>query len=359
MSVGGALKIAGALTAALLIGIWAILAFRPEPEYAPFQPSTSFVRLAQQYANENIPPPPAGWRFSQYVHDDGARLRWGVAAPLRHPRATVVFIPGFKNTLDTYFEPIGSLIDRGYKVIGLDMRGQGGSHRMLSNPEKYTLDDFDQLARDIDGFIASVEGEIEGPLVIVGQSMGALAALRSVGAGTEADALVLQVPPIRIDTGEYSLQEVRRLTRFLRLVGFARDYAPGEADWTPFTEDFLDQNWCGPNRPARAHLKDAIYTLKPEVRVGGLTNEMLSELIEAGERSMEQSFLRRVTIPVLMVTAGADRVVDSAAAQRVCDDLPNCRLLDFPDAGHCINFERADIVVDMYDALDALVAALA
>src|SRR5690606_19433508 len=66
---------------------------------------------------------------------DGTRIRYArFAAQGRPLKGTVLIIPGRNEFIEKYFETIGNLSARGFGTVVFDLRGQGGSDRLLRDP---------------------------------------------------------------------------------------------------------------------------------------------------------------------------------------------------------------------------------
>jgi len=73
-------------------------------------------------------------------------------------KATLIIIPGYTATMSMYGEHVDMLARRGYHVIGIDMRGQGGSERhRTSQPEKLWVDDFKDYSDDLAAFVKGMK----------------------------------------------------------------------------------------------------------------------------------------------------------------------------------------------------------
>ena len=69
---------------------------------------------------------------------------------------SVMLIPGYTSSMDMYGEHVAMLAVRGYHVMGLDLRGQGGSDRHFpKQPETLWVEDFSVYSDDLAGFIKS------------------------------------------------------------------------------------------------------------------------------------------------------------------------------------------------------------
>ena len=99
-------------------------------------------------------PIPPGARVYALNAVDNVSLRMARFSPPGAPRATVALFQGRAEFIEKYFETIDDLLARGFEVVTLDWRGQGGSERELANPRKGHVDDFAQYQRDLSVFLA-------------------------------------------------------------------------------------------------------------------------------------------------------------------------------------------------------------
>ena len=282
-----------------------------------------------------------------------------VTVPARGTRrGTFVFVPGYTAPIEMYAEEIGTIADAGWTVATLSQRGQGRSIRQGAAYDMGSVEDFANLSRDLAAFVALQEP----PVAVVGMSMGAHTAMRMAAEwDTDAAAIVAIVPMVEIETGAYPGWLARGLVEVMVRSGLSERYAPGTGPWDRAAL-FLDPERLGEETicsdlPERAHMRDALFTLDPDLRVEGPSVGMIAAMLRT------QDELRRIgpTIdaPVLMVTAEQDRMVDNEAAAALCDAMPTCRLIDVPDAPHCaLEADRAlsaRIVSDVLAFLDETV----
>jgi uncharacterized protein len=122
----------------------------------------------------------------ELITSDDVRLeagRWSTETP---PRATVVLVHGFSaNRNDAKVVGLAAALhDAGYAVLTYDARGHGES------AGEATLGDEED--RDVAAAVAAVAGD-GTPVVVVGASMGAIAALRYLASGSDAVAGLVAV----------------------------------------------------------------------------------------------------------------------------------------------------------------------
>ncbi|MEM7490849.1 MAG: alpha/beta hydrolase, partial [Pseudomonadota bacterium] len=198
--------------------------------------------------------------------------------------------------------------------------------------------DYANLSADLAAFVAGERARMDaagrdGPLVAVGLSQGAHVALRA-GAehGMPVDAYALLVPMIGIPGGRAG----RVFVDLLAENGAGATYLPGTVPWERrkrFTRLVGRGNICQPD-PALANLRRALMEVDPDLRIevpsAGWVSATFAS-IDVLDRIAPQ-----VAAPVLMVTAGRDRVVRTGAAAEMCTRLRDCRRLHLPDAPHCM-----------------------
>jgi len=144
-------------------------------------------------------------------------------------RPLALLIHGVTSSSRTWWRVGPALVERGYRVLAVDLRGHGSSPRVGTGLSAA------DLAADV---AETVEGPVE---LLVGHSLGALVALELVGARPgSARRLVVEDPPgpasvdwaalapgIELDTGR-AVTDPAALRRDLELANPA--WAPGEAE---------------------------------------------------------------------------------------------------------------------------------
>lgn len=289
---------------------------------------------ARAYLAEAQTPLPEGAVFGRFEREPGVALET-LTLPHPDPKATIVLVPGYTAPLEVYASTYQAFHDAGYAVTGLSQRGQGRSWRPLPKPEKGYVEDYRDLSADLAAFV----GTIEGPVLVYGNSMGGHIAM--VMAGTEdvdIGAYALLVPMAKIHTGEFPYGVAKAMTGFYSAIGFGANYGFGRGDWTFASRDQSQPTDCSAN-PARAHTRHMMVGLDPKLRVSDVNNKYVWETMKSTEMAASSDHLAGITAPVLSVTAGDDRIVQTGAAEANCKAMPNCRTKRFEAARHCIMHE--------------------
>ena len=85
----------------------------------------------------------------------------------------------------------------------------------------------------------------------------------------------------------------------------------------------------------------------PDVALGGVTFGWLAATFNSIQHMMAKGYLERITTPMLMISAGADKIVSLAAQKKTCRRLSNCHLVMIPNALHELLIET-DTVLDKF-----------
>ncbi|MFE0756443.1 alpha/beta fold hydrolase [Inquilinus sp. NPDC058860] len=289
---------------------------------------------------------------------DGARLRWAVwPEPEGRVRGTVLILNGRSEFIEKYRETAGELIARGFRVFGFDWRGQGLSSRTPTGDETGHYDSFDPLVRDAALLIDQVVRPAgEGPLILLGHSMGGHLALRLLaGRPNLAAGAILTAPMVMPIAQSYARQAARLLSSMAASFGRGRRYALGEGAYD--SERLLDPRRLLSSDPVRNRIQADWFRDHPDYRVSGITWGWLAAAFRSSAAITREA--PSIGVPVLMLLAGQERLVDNAASRRVAQRMPQCRVSVYPDARHEILMERDDIRSAFWRDADDFLATLA
>ena len=281
------------------------------------------------------------------VTPDGTRLR---AAFWPGPGGTALLLNGRTEFIEKHLETVADLRARGYAVWSLDWRGQGRSTRPLRDPLRNHVASFDQHLADLDLLIDTLIRP--QALTVLGISMGGHLALRLMAArpGLVGRA-VLVAPMIDLPWPRFWTQQRARIATALlgRVPGVGGRFAPGTRRLPdparPFAGNPLTAD---PQRFAQ----DLDWLRTPGLSVGGATWGWLRAAAQSFAILHRPGFAERIGAPVLLLLAGQDRIVDSAAARRFGQRLPAGEVLELPDALHEILREHDAIRAQAWAAID-------
>jgi pimeloyl-ACP methyl ester carboxylesterase len=301
-------------------------------------------RLAAQLSEK--PPQLAGLPESEpssVTADDGVRLSCEeIEARDGNPALTVVLVHGFaldRRTWHFQRQSLPALSDPSIRVVLYDQRSHGRSER--APRESCTIE---QLGHDLDAVIRALAPE--GPLVLVGHSMGGMTimalaeqhpalfaervagvAFVSTSAGevasgglpgtllsrhnplTRGVGLVARLQPTLVETARRALGDV--------IWSLTRNFAYGDRNVAPWLVDLVDEMI---STNAVDALIDFADTVNSHNRVAALP-------ALAG-------------CDVLVAAGDADRVIPVTHSDVIAAELPDARLIHFPGVGHLPMLEQ-------------------
>lgn len=285
---------------------------------------------------------------------DNQRIRYGIwYSHKEKKRGSVILLNGRTEFMEKYAETIRELNQKGFNVYSLDWRGQGLSSRTLANRHKGFIKDYDNYINDLNLFVSKiVQPDAAVPLVILAHSMGGHIALRFIHEHPEiADKIVLVSPMIDILTTPLPGWFVRFITWIAIKAGLDHTYTIGSGDYA--VEKFKGNRLT--SDPERFKDENRAITKNPDLALGGVTYGWLSATFESIDILTEQEFAKKITTPILIVSAGRDRVVSVNGQKTICSLLPNCRFTQISGARHEI-FKETDTVRSIFwDEFDRFV----
>ena len=277
---------------------------------------------------------PAGASFSMIAARDGWMLRqfdWPSVSDT--PRGSILFQTGRGDMIEKYFELIAHWHEAGWSITGFDWRGQGGSGRLLSDPNTGHINDFAIWTADLAAFWSDWQAKTLGPHIGFGHSMGGHLMLRALmEGGVCPDAVVLSAPMLGFET---KLLPVRWIAA---IVGLLAKLSPKRRAWPenerPTKKGTLRRSFLTHDTP---RYEDELWWREacPELVLGPPSLRWLAEAyksclwIAAGKR------LEAVRTPIILVGTEGDRLVSPDTIKDVAARLPSAWLHMFgPDVAH-------------------------
>ena len=292
---------------------------------------------------------PAGAAFSTWIASDGWKLRrmdWPQPAE-REARGSLVFAGGRADFIEKYLEPLGHWHTRGWNVTSFDWRGQGQSRGTIAGGN---LTDFEPLVRDGAELIEDVIAAEPGPHVAIGHSMGGHLLLRILAERRPAlTAAVLVAPMLAVNSaplppalGRLAARCMGALSPDMPVWGergaLAQNGRVRQANLTHCDERFADEAWW----------KDR----EPDFHLGPPSWGWLQAAFRSTS-SHDEAALRRVQVPVLLLGAERDRLVDPRAIRRAARLLPKAELQMFDRSAHEILRETDEVRLEALARIDS------
>lgn len=282
---------------------------------------------------------PAGFKWGDFTNSKGAKIRYGSLPAAGEPKGTMVIVPGFRESIEKYFEVIREMTGKGFNVWVMDWRGQGGSERFIKeNQQKMSSEGYDEQIDTLHQFAEKIVEKLDGPMVLCAHSMGAHIGMRYLKEHEGVfDSALLTSPMLEINTGTLPHPLARQVAKFAKAGGYLSKYVPGGGDWSVAKHAF--KNNPATSDPDRFAAAQELYKNKPDLRMGDPTYGWIYHTFESIDILKDEEYLKSIKTPVLMQISGTDAIVDKSASERAAGLMPDCRCVDMPKAKHEIWME--------------------
>jgi pimeloyl-ACP methyl ester carboxylesterase len=269
----------------------------------------------------------------------GAGLRLAGDAWGDPDAAPVLLLHGAGQTRHSWRRTGAALAAAGWHAIALDLRGHGDSER--SPAGHYRLGDF---ASDV----TAVSRSLPAPPVLVGASLGGLAALLAVArGGDQVPALVLVDISVHVER-----EGASRVVRFMtaHTDGFAslEAAAAAIADFNPRRRPGADLNGLRKNLRRRPDGR-WVWHWDPRIMDGGpnsiawqVPDPATGEPMLAHHDEVRQA-APSITVPTLLIRGLRSELVSERSVQALREAIPHATHLDVAEAGHMIVGDRNDV----------------
>jgi lysophospholipase len=257
-------------------------------------------------------------------------------------RGALVILTGRSESIPKYAELIHDLRDSGYSIHIMDHRGQGLSGRMLEDPWKGHVVRFQDYLADLDRFLGSVvrtDPQTHGKVYLLAHSMGgAIAAAYAEKHPDAFTAMALCAPMFQVNSAPLEEWEIRDIADREVQSGKGAEYPRGRRgdEWrSSFHGNSVTSS------PERYLRSQQILVNDPSLALGAPTFRWFREAVRLDRHLRRHA--ARLRTPTLILQAGADTIVRTAAHDEVCSRARDCRIVRFPDAKHEILQERDEI----------------
>jgi len=301
-------------------------------------------------------PVPSGAVVGALAGYDGNFLRYARWQATRGPmRGTICLFQGRAEFIEKYFETIADLRRSGFAVVTMDWRGQGGSHRALTNKRKGHIRSFAQYDKDLRRFMRDVVmPDCPPPYTVLAHSMGGNILLRNaVSTSSWFDRMILVAPMIALDDRRvgYPQPLVHGYAEIMSLIGFSTSYIQGGHEGFEQAEPF-ESNVLTSDKERWTRSK-SVLDVAPELGLGSPTIGWLRAAYRTCRRVSQPEFARRINVPILLISAGDDTVVSTRAIEEFGVRLKIGNTLLIPGAQHEILMENDAIRQRFWAAFDA------
>jgi lysophospholipase len=283
----------------------------------------------------------------------GARLRyawWNVPGT---PRGSVVLLTGRGEFIEKYAtELVGELLGRGYCVFAVDWRGQGLSDRPLADRNKGHIDNFTTYMADLQLFLEKVVLPLAPrPVIALCHSMGAHIAMRVMAEnGSGPISAGVLVSPMTALRREAMLRSVLMLMPEVPAV--EERYLFGTGPFVLLARQFNANFVTHDER--RYRFTDQWFTADPRLALGGPTLGWARQAVRSMTAAVAPGYLERIELPLVLITAGQDPLIDSRSHDPVAARLKHGEHFTIAGAKHEVMMETDDLRALFWEAFDRL-----
>ena len=268
---------------------------------------------------------PEGASVREWTAPGGARLRsfaWPAASTT--PRGSILFEGGRGDIFEKYLEAFAHWHAQGWSIDWFDWRGQGGSARLTAAGNCGHIEDFADYIADLRAFYAEWASATPPPHVVMGHSMGGHLVLRGLVEGAIApDAAVLIAPMLGFKSA------LPFAERFARILGNLGDSS--RPAWKTNEKPYTTDSRYSLLTHDKDRYEDEIWwhNEKPEIVTGPPSWRWLIEAFRSMRELRDNPRLKKMAVPVLMLVAKADGLVDGKAALKIGAKLRDARIVAF------------------------------
>lgn len=282
-------------------------------------------------------PAPENRSEGHFQTRDGHRLRYAIfRGPQSVAKGTVVLLHGRNEFIEKYFETIRDLNAHGLWVATFDLRGQGGSARLLRHPSRGHVRRFIDYEYDLIDFLDQVVlPDTRLPFYLLGHSTGALIALSAARELTDRiERMVLSAPFIGLTGQGASPRVIRLLAGAVCAVGLGSMPLSRKLREKPFESNPLTSD---EQRYQRAR---SIAAARPDLVLGPPSARWLQQAFETIERVSKPEHLYSIGIPTLILAPTRDGIIPFADQERLARYFRAAQLVPIAGARHEVFQER-------------------
>jgi len=288
-----------------------------------------------------------------FLQGNGARLRYAGWNVRGTAKGSVVVLTGRGEFIEKYAtEIVGELLGRGYCVFALDWRGQGLSDRPLADRNKGHIDNFSTYMADLQLFLDKVVAPVAPrPILALCHSMGAHIVLRVLaenGSGPLA-AAVLTSPMTHLRR-DAMLRSVLMLMPEVPMV--EERYLFGTGPFVLLAREFNSNFVTHDER--RYRFTDQWFAADPRLALGGPTLGWARQAVRSETAAMAPGYLERIGLPLVLISAGEDPLIDSRHHAAVAARLKHGEHFTIGGAKHEVMMETDDLRALFWEGFDRL-----
>ena len=277
------------------------------------------------------------WREAHVVDGytesaDGTRLHYYYAIP-EGASTCIVILHGLCEFFGKYHEMVWTFYKAGYAVFFPEHRGHGKSGGKLPEPDADVvyIDTYHTYVDDVHAFIKNIVDPHTNGMrrILFGHSMGGAIATLYLEEHPDAfQSAILSSPMFRMKAAHYPRPIVSVLRAYVALTRKSRQLAFGEQHFSP------EPVFEGSSAKSKARY-DYFFEQRVHDRAyqtyGASFGWVMASMVAVYEL---MDHANRIRIPVALMTAGEDRLVDAEGYTIFQRKVPQTKRYDYPKSGH-------------------------
>ncbi len=294
-----------------------------------------------------VSPVRAEFSYQFLYHSNDVKIRIGEwkADQSKKFQKLLVICPGRASFIEKNDRLSEAFFNQGFRVIVIDWQGQGGSDRLVDNPQKVYINDYSAYVKDIQKTLKTYHTP-DQKVYLLGSSMGALAVMCFLGEQDahnhfSIQAAILLAPMLGMKTKPFPNFLARWLATGAVNLGYQDAYCYGYGDFD-FTKDVFERNR---NTHSRENFERQKKITQDHRRflTAGPTYGWLKASFIALDKVHDPQFIQTIVIPIFIATAGDDQTVDTSYDAQVATNLKHVTHKVYAGAWHNIFNETDDI----------------
>ena len=271
--------------------------------------------------------------------EDGALIRT-LLIPHEKPVGRLLLLTGRADFLEKWAEAFTRLNEAGFAIASFDWRGQGGSMRLTDSGAGH-IDSFETWLSDLDQLSGWAWEKLgKGRWMALGHSMGghlltrwlADPGRRDLKLRRDVRAAVLAAPFFGLGMPWPMKAAALRTAPIQVARGLGAQYAWGQQPYGEVQKLNARRLLLTGSRHLFAE-EGRWIAVNPDLATGGVSWGWLDAFARS-EAALEQLPLEELDLPLMMLLAAKEKLVDNKAAIRVAARLPNCERHVVPGAAH-------------------------
>ena len=267
---------------------------------------------------------------------------------IRDARAAIIISHWFCEFAEKYKEVVYYFLQYGYSVYIPEHRGHGYSSKETGDPEKVHIKNYEEYVRDFHFFMKKIVDPAERKKILFCHSMGGAIGVRYLEEYPGSfDAAVLSSPMLGIKTGKYPFWAAKITAYFFCAIGKGEHYAAGQHGFCRHP-GFETSGCISKQRYLYIYemrLKDKRY------RTYGGSYAWVAAGMKAVKKLQKKKNAEKIQIPLLIMTAESDDMVDNHKIRLFAKKVKSAKLLEMKKTKHEIYNAGTDVRRVYYETM--------